>query len=101
MIWLNMLWFVFAVIFFALGVFHWRMASKNLSDFQVPENFLPEEVVVVNKIDKPNNYEFVDNLNRYVEDINQFTKKQNKAQAIGYWVASIIAVFSFVLVIVS
>lgn len=100
MIWLNILWFVFAVVFLALGLFHWKMASKSISHLQVKQ-LMPQGMKVQITMAGIDFTEFVDKFNRYIDYYNQTSKKQNKVQAIGYWVASIIAVFSFVLVIVS
>ena len=100
MIWLNILWFIFAVIFLALGVFHWRMAGKSVSYLQVKQ-LMPQGIQVDITMAGIDFQEFVDKFNRYIDHYNQTSKKQNKVQAIGYWVASLIAVFSFVLIIVS
>ena len=103
MIWLNILWFVFAVVFLVLGCFHWKEASKRISHFSISERPLSQmgRVGILGAdIDKPLQ-DFAGDFNNYLDDYNQTTSKQHKMQAIGYWVASIIAVFSFVLVIVS
>lgn len=103
MIWLNILWFVFAAIFLALGCFHWKMVGKSISYLQVTEdkNWMPIKGGIRVQIAGTDIVEFADKFNRYIDYYNQTSKKQHKMQAIGYWVASIIAVFSFVLVIVS
>ena len=100
MIWLNILWFVFAAVFLVLGLFHWKMAGKSISHLQVNQ-LMPQGITVQITMAGIDFNEFVDKFNRYIDYYNQTSKKQNKVQAIGYWLASIIAVFSFVLVIVS
>jgi len=92
----------------ALGFYHWKTASKNISYFQVSERpySLPTSNIKVTTtiggadIDQPIR-DFVGEFNSYIDDCNQTTRRQNKAQAIGYWVASLIAVFSFALVMIS
>ena len=100
MIWLNILWFVFAVVFLVLGCYHWKMASKCISHLQVKQ-LMPQGMKVQITMAGIDFAEHVDKFNRYIDHYNQTSIKQNKVQAIGYWVASIIAVFSFVLIIVS
>ena len=100
MIYLAIIWLVFATIFLALGCYHWTMASKSISHLQVKQ-LMPQGMKVQITMAGIDFTEFVDKFNRYIDYYNQTSKKQNKVQAIGYWVASIIAVFSFVLVIVS
>lgn len=102
MIWLNILWFVFAIVFFVLGLFHWKMIGKSISYLQVSQTKLSQSGIKaqIHLVGIDFN-EFVEKFNRYIDYYNQTSKKQNKVQAIGYLVASLIAVFSFVLVIVS
>ena len=98
---LVVIWAVFAVIFLALGMFHWNMRNKSISYLQLKGRQLPQGVTITAEIAGVDFVDFADKFNRYIDYYNQTAKKQHKMQAIGYWVASIIAVFSFVLVIVS
>ncbi len=102
MIWLNILWFVFAAIFLALGCFHWKIAGKSISHLQVSANQQRRSGIKASiQLVGIDFVEFVDKFNSYINYYNQTSKKQNRIQAIGYWVASLIAVFSFVLVMIS
>ena len=83
MIWLNLLWFVFAVIFFVLGLYHWKMAGGNISHLQVKQS-LPQGVNVHITMAGIDFAEHVGKFNHYIDYYNQTSKKQNKAQAIGY-----------------
>jgi len=77
------------------------MRNKSISYLQLKGRQLPQGVTITAEIAGVDFVDFADKFNRYIDYYNQTSKKQNKAQAIGYWVASLIAVFSFVLVIVS
>lgn len=103
MICLTIIWLVFATIFLALGCYHWNMRNKSISYLQVTEdkNWMPIKGEIRVQIAGTDIVEFADKFNRYIDYYNQTSKKQNKAQAIGYWVASLIAVFSFALTMVS
>ncbi len=97
MICLAIIWLVFATIFLALGCFHWKKAGESISNLQL-EQLMQGVTIKLMGIDFQ---KFVENFNKYIDYNNKKSKEQNKAQAIGYWVASLIALFSFVLVIVS
>jgi len=99
MIWLAVVWIVFATIFIALGCFHWKKASKSISYLQVKQ-LIPEGVEMKIGLGGVDFLEFIDKFNKYIEYYNKTSKNQNKAQAIGYWVAALVAVFSFVLTMV-
>ena len=102
MIWLSIIWGIFALVFLCLGFFQWRMASKSISHFQVSRNQMKQSGVKAHiHLVGVDFVEFVDKFNSYIDYYNQTSNKQNKAQALGYWIASATAVFSFVLTLVS
>ena len=105
MTWLAVIWFVFATIFLTLGVFHWVMAGKGVSPFKISERPYDqiEGVTMIVKmkgsdIDQPLR-DFVADFNSYIDHYNQTSSTQQKIQAIGSWVASATAIFSFILTI--
>ena len=98
MIWLTIIWFVFATIFLALGCLHWKMAGRSIAYLQVKQ-LMPEGMkakVVLLGVDFQ---EFTDKFNDYITYYNQTSSKQHKFQAVGYWVASATAIFSFIVTI--
>jgi len=99
MIFLAAIWFVFTVIFLSLGCYHWRMAGRRIPDFQIRGRQFPEGNTAYVEIKGVDFGAFVNQFNEYVNYYNQTTKKQNKTQAIGYWVASGTAVLSFITII--
>jgi hypothetical protein len=92
------LWGIIALTFFLSGYFHWRMASKSISHFQVSERPFAKQgkvVVLGADVDKPLK-DFTDDFNNYIDDYNQKSKEQNKVQAIECWVACAAAIASWV-----
>jgi hypothetical protein len=100
MVYLSIIWGIFALMFLALGCFQWKMAGKSISHFQIKQP-IPGEIQGQVRIMGVDFTEFVDKFNSYIDYYNQTSKKQNKAQAIGYWVASFTAIFSLALALVS
>ena len=100
MVYLSIIWGVFTLVFLALGCFQWKMAGKSISRFQVRQN-IPEGVEFKINLGYVDFNEFVGNFNNYIDYYNRTSKQQNKTQAIGYWVASLTALFSLVLSVVS
>lgn len=100
MMWLSIIWGVFATMFLTLGWFHWNKKNKSISHFQLSKRQIPKGVIVEVEIAGTDFVEFADKFNRYIDYYNQTASKQNKAQAIGYWVASATAMFSLVLALV-
>ena len=100
MTWLSIIWGVFTLVFLALGCFQWKRAGKSISHLQIRQN-MPEGMKAQVSIMGVDFTEFVGNFNSYIDYYNQTSKQQNKTQAIGYWVASLTALFSFILAVVS
>jgi hypothetical protein len=98
--WLTIIWSIFTIIFFALGYYQWKMAGKSISHFQVRQN-IPKGAEFKLNLGYVDFNEFVGNFNSYIDYYNQTSKRQNKTQAIGFWVASATALFSVVLTVVS
>lgn len=99
---LVVIWAVFAVIFLALGLFHWKMIGESISHFQVTEdkNWMPIKGGIRVQIAGTDIVEFADKFNRYIDYYNQTAKKQHKIQAIGYWVATAVALFSLAITLI-
>jgi len=101
MVWLSLIWFVFAVVFLCPGVLHMRMIGKGISSLQVKQEEWKGECEEADvRIAGVDIEEFVINFNKHIDYYNQTSRKQNKAQAIGYFVASATAIFSLALTLV-
>ena len=96
MTYLSIIWGIFTLIFLVLGSLHWRWSYRNVAHLQIKQS-LPSGVEVHIEMAGINFVQFADNFNSYIDDYNQSTKKQNRFQAFGYWVASLTAIVSLVL----
>jgi len=103
---LPIIWLIFAVLFFALGFFHWKASKKIIPPFQMSRRPLmrPDSPVQVNiemagaGIDKPLE-DFVSDFNSYLKHYNESSRRQNRIGAFGYFLASGTALFSMFLTI--
>ena len=100
MMWLSIIWGVFTLTFLALGCFQWKMAGKSISYLQVKQ-LIPEGIEMKIVLGGVDFQEFMNKFNSYIDYYNKTSKKQNKAQAIGYWAASLTALFSLGITVVS
>jgi len=97
MLWI--IWLIFVVIFFALGCFHWKMAGKSISYLKV-EQLMPKGVSGQIRLLGVDFQEFIEKFNHYIDYYNKTAKKQHKIQAIGYWVATAVALFSLAITLI-
>lgn len=100
MVWLSIIWGVFAVVFLVLGCFQWKKAGKSISHLQIKQQ-MPKGVEFHIEMAGIDFIEFANKFNSYIDYYNKSSKKQNQAQAYGYWVACATAIFSLVLAAVS
>ena len=102
MIWLPIVWSIFTSIFLALGIYHWKMAGEGISRFQVgKKQSYPAGIKAQVHLVGIDFNEFVAKFNSYIDYYNKTSNKQNRTQAIGYWVASAVALVSLILTTVS
>jgi hypothetical protein len=105
MLWLSIVWAVFAIIFLILGIYHWLKMREKIPYLAMPERAtIPNMTVVIKMagedIDAPLQ-RFSSDVNSFVDKYNKISKSEHRSQAIGYWVASATAIFSFVLTIIN
>jgi len=94
---LSIIWLIFAFLFLVLGCFHWRASGKIIPPFQVSGRPLDRQVTVKiagADIDKPLK-DFAHDFNSYLDHYNKSSRRQNRIQAVGYFLASATALFSF------
>ena len=96
------IWIIFALVFLGLSIFHFVQSGKRITQFQVSERPLIQGKVIVKgaDIDKPLK-DFVNDFNSYIDNYNKLTAKQNRIAAFGYLLASIVAIFSLILVLIN
>jgi len=97
---LVVIWAVFAVIFLALGMFHWNMRNKSISYLQLKGRQVPQGVTITAEIAGVDFVDFADKFNRHIDYYNRTARNQHKIQAIGYWVATATALFSLVITLI-
>ena len=95
------LWFLFGSIFAYLAFMHWRYSDDPFRPFFLREpkdsedttSEVPEQDKLARKV--------VDDLNNYVEKMNDRLRTRNRAAAIGYFIAVIVCVVSIFLIYVA
>jgi hypothetical protein len=98
----SFIWFVFAILFVVLGMWHWFQSQKSTPSLKVTEFNRPEDgnfVSVTIKgigIEEPLK-DFVNDFNRYLDEQNKASHKVNLIAAWGYFVAAATAGFSLLL----
>ena len=99
MLWI--IWLVFAVLFLVLAYYHWKASRRAISPIQIhtrPYNEPDSPIKVTARIagtgiDKPLE-DFVSDFNDYLADYNKSSRRQNTFQACGYFLASLMAIFT-------
>ena len=95
------IWFIFTILFFTLGFYHWNISKLTISHFKISER-LYEEIITTKvsgtDIDQPIR-DFVVDFNSYIDERNETSRKQNRIAALGYLGAALTAIFSMVLVL--
>jgi hypothetical protein len=79
---------------------HWNMRNKSISYLQLKRRELPQGVTITAEIAGVDFVDFADKFNRYIDYYNQTAKKQHKIQAMGYWVATAVALFSLAITLI-
>lgn len=87
------IWLIFAALFFTFAFQHWRLAQRPVRPFRLREGDFEGEAGRVIK-------SFVEDWNRYLEDVNQNNGDKHRIAMIGYIVAGALAVFSMVLLLI-
>ena len=96
---ISIIWLIFVVLFFLLGLYHRNVSRKDIPPFQVTErpgkNWATIDMLGadVDQLIK----DFVQDFNNYLDEQNKLSKKQNQRSAYGYWLASLTALLSMFL----
>jgi len=100
------IWLIFALFFGLLAYHHWRLSKKILPQFRLPEipyweptEGIPINTGILDRDIKKAFDNFNDGFNSYIKDYNESSARQNRAQAGGYLIASIMAIFSLFITI--
>lgn len=96
---ISIIWLVFAVLFFMLGLHHWNIAKTNVPPFRLserPGKDMGTVKILGSDIDQPVK-DFANDFNEYLAIQNELSKKQNCRSAYGYWLAALTALVSLFL----
>jgi len=99
---ISVIWLIFAVFFGLLAYHHWRLSKEIIPRFTLPKirytlpppGGIPVSIGVTARDVIVGFDGFRDGLNSYIEARNESSRRQNRLQALGYMVASFMAVFS-------
>jgi hypothetical protein len=97
------LWFIFAAMFGALAIFHFWSAYQASPHFVPPERPFSRSGsvrILGMDLDAPMKA-FATSFNAYVDKQNESSKAQNLASMVGYILACLTALFSFILEVYS
>lgn len=84
------IWLVLAAVFFAFAFQHWRLSQRSIRPFRLREG---EESGEAGKVVKG----FVEDWNRYLENVNGTYRDANRVAMVGYAVSGVLAVISMFL----
>jgi hypothetical protein len=95
---LTATWVIFAIMFTALAIFHWRAAGSSMPEFKIPERPEIPGVKITGTfagvpLDKPLQ-DFAKDMNAYVLTQNESSTQSNMLSFWGYVLASLTALLS-------
>ena len=88
---IKYIWLLFSIIFLSLAIFRFIISKKKIESFEF-EGRIGE----INGV-KLGMKEFAESFNKYLVQHNSNNRKVNIAAAIGYLIASLTAIISFIL----
>lgn len=97
---ISIIWLIFTILFFILGRYHWSISKKFIEPFKLSERPWKNSgsvQILGADIDQPIK-DFSENFNNYLAEQNKLSVRQNRISAFGYWLASLTAFVSMVLV---
>jgi len=91
---LYILWLFFAAFFLYFAYLNWRQSREDIREFSIrnrdPD---PQAAGPAAEISQANR-EFSQDLNRYLDSVNQHNRSRHRAAAIGYTVSGAISLLS-------
>tara|TARA_B100000315_G_C14327536_1_gene473743 strand:- start:106 stop:519 length:414 start_codon:yes stop_codon:yes gene_type:complete len=93
---ITIIWIIFTILFSYLSYYHYEQSKFKYSEFKVTPLDRGKVRIGITPINKPLK-DFAKDFNKYLQKQNNLNEKQNKFSAIGYLIASLTALLSFVL----
>lgn len=84
------IWLVLAAVFFAFAFQHWRLSQRSIRPFRLREGDVDGKM-------GEQLMGFVDDWNRYLENVNSNTRDSHRVAMAGYAVSGALAVVSMFL----
>ncbi len=86
------LWLFFSALFFYFAYIHFRQATQDIRQFTIRDRGgNPGEAG--RELAKANT-EFVTDFNSYLSVVNQHNRNRHRAEAVGFFIAGVTALFS-------
>lgn len=97
---ISVIWLIFAILFAILGCKHWSASKNKINPFSLNErpgkNYGSVKILGAD-VDQPIK-DFSNDFNAYLAKQNKLSTSQNCISAFGYWIASLTAIVSMILV---
>jgi len=96
---ISWIWLIFTIIFLGLSIFHFIKSRKKVAKFQLTERPGSESSRVIVQgldIDKPLE-DFTKDFNKYLDNYNKSTSRQNLLASFGYFAAATVAFISMLI----
>ena len=95
---ITVLWGIFALLFLGLAIFHWRASLQAMPHFDAKPTSGIGTIDGV-QIARSGFKTFIPEMNSFIDEQNESSRKQNVMAAIGYLLACITAILSVVLTV--
>jgi len=92
---ITIIWALFAILFLCLGILHLLASKRNIDPFQIKAKGSAGKIMGIPIHAGLEN--FVIDFNSYIEAQNKSNRTNNRLSALGYFVASLTAIFSMLL----
>ncbi len=101
---LSVIWLIFTILFFVLGLSHWRESKSTIPPFEVTQREMDKPSSPVRVSVQLKGTELDQPLKDFAKDFNMYLEKQNKSfrtsnckAAFGYFLAALTALVSLLL----
>jgi len=94
---ITIIWALFTILFFCLGILHLRASKKNIDTFRIKAKKSAGKIMGIPIHTGLEN--FVIDFNSYIESQNKSNRNNNRLSALGYFAASLTALLSMLLTI--
>ncbi|MBW1796204.1 MAG: hypothetical protein JRJ38_17590 [Deltaproteobacteria bacterium] len=94
---ITIIWALFTILFFCLGILHLLASNRNIAPFEIKDKGSAKKIMGIPIHTGLEN--FVIDFNSYIEAQNKSNRTNNRLSALGYFAASLMAILSMLLTI--